>query len=81
MRPETVKTWCKSKKTQKWTFLSKSQDVEFVELALEKGQQQKERLWGLILLWCKMESLCCNIQEHGVKLKKMEGPVVAPLQQ
>ena len=32
MRPETVKTWCKSKKTQKYTFLSKSQDVEFVEL-------------------------------------------------
>ena len=53
MRPETVKTWCKSKKSQKSAFLLKTQDAEFIELSLEEGRTTKKQDWWVILLFPK----------------------------
>ena len=55
MRPETKETWCKSEKSEKSSFFDKNEYAGFIELSLEKLQQQKNTFARDIVLWCKME--------------------------
>jgi len=51
----------------------KVEKLKIVKLSYPEGQQQKNTLCNVILLWYKMESFERDIAKHGVKVSKMEG--------